>query len=81
MLQPVLWSGPATPPPTASNDTGLTIAPEASGTLPPSAPFLVAGLSISGNTLFDTATLHALVAEAEGQPLTLPQLGGQDRTG
>jgi hemolysin activation/secretion protein len=64
---------PATPPP-ASNDSGLTIAPEASSTLPPSAPFLVTALSISGNTLFDTPTLHALVADAEGQTLTLPQL-------
>jgi hemolysin activation/secretion protein len=65
---------PVTPPPPASNETGLRIEAQNSGTLPPSAPFLVNTLSISGNTLFDTPTLHALVADAEGQTLTLPQL-------
>lgn len=65
---------PATPLPPASNDTGLTIEPAAPGTPPPSAPFPVSSLVISGNTLIDTQTLHALVAEAEGKTLTLPQL-------
>jgi hemolysin activation/secretion protein len=31
-------------------------------------------INIIGNTLFDTATLHALVADAEGKSLTLDQL-------
>jgi hemolysin activation/secretion protein len=65
---------PATPPPPASNDTGLTIERPISGTPPPSAPFPIRALVISGNTLFDTPTLHALVAEAEGRTLTLPEL-------
>ncbi len=65
---------PATPPPPASSDTGLTIEPAASGKPPPSAPFLVKTLLISGNTRFDIPTLHALVAEAEGRSLTLPEL-------
>jgi hemolysin activation/secretion protein len=65
---------PVTPPSPASSETGLTIEPEAAGTLPPSAPFLVNTLSISGNSLFDTPTLHALVSDAEGKTLTLPQL-------
>lgn len=65
---------PITPSPPASNDTGLTIEPATSGKPPPSAPFLVKTLLITGNTLFDTATLHTLVAEAEGRSLTLPEL-------
>jgi hemolysin activation/secretion protein len=65
---------PVTPPSPASSETGLTIEPEAAGTPPPSAPFLVKGLSILGNSLFDTPTLHSLVADAEGKTLTLPQL-------
>ena len=65
---------PSAPPPPASNETGLTIESEGVGTLPPSAPFLVNTLAISGNTLFDTPALHALVAEAEGKTLTLQQL-------
>lgn len=38
------------------------------------APFLVKRLQINGNTLFDNATLLALVADVEGQNLTLAQL-------
>lgn len=34
----------------------------------------VKSIQILGNTLFETATLHALVADAEGQSLTLDQL-------
>lgn len=34
----------------------------------------VKSINIIGNTLFDTATLHALVADAEGKSLTLDQL-------
>ena len=43
--------------------------------LPASDPILVQRIRITRNTLFDTETLHALVAQAEGQSLTLPQLG------
>jgi hemolysin activation/secretion protein len=46
----------------------------AAAKLPPSAPFLVKTIQITGNTRFDTVTLHVLVMDAEGQSLTLTQL-------
>ncbi|OOG41275.1 hemin transporter [Polaromonas sp. A23] len=39
-------------------------------------PVDVKAVKVLGNTLFETAALHALVAEAEGQKLTLDQLDG-----
>ena len=42
--------------------------------MPPSVPFLVQSIQISGNALIDTPTLLALVASAQGQMLTLPEL-------
>jgi len=65
---------PVTPPPSHSSGTGLTIEQEGGGNPPQTAPFLVNSIQIVGNTLFDTPTLHALVADAEGQSLTLLQL-------
>lgn len=65
---------PVTPPPTPSSGTGLTIESEPASNLPQTAPFLVRSIQIIGNARFDTATLHALVADAEGQTLTLRQL-------
>ncbi len=65
---------PVTPPTPSPSGTGLTIERQDGAGLPPSAPFLVKTLQIAGNTLFDTATLHALVADAEGKSLTLFQL-------
>ncbi len=65
---------PVTPPAPASNDPGLRIEAQTGSALPTSAPFLVNTLIISGNTLFDTPTLHALLADTEGQTLTLGQL-------
>ncbi|MBV8633869.1 MAG: ShlB/FhaC/HecB family hemolysin secretion/activation protein [Burkholderiaceae bacterium] len=63
-------------PPTASPaGTGLTIEQNNGATAPPTAPFPVSRIEISGNTKFDSATLHALVADAEGKSLTLAQLG------
>jgi hemolysin activation/secretion protein len=38
------------------------------------APFLVRSIQILGNKKIDTATLHALVADAEGASLTIAQL-------
>jgi hemolysin activation/secretion protein len=53
---------PLLPPAFSTSGTGLTIE-RADGTkLPQSAPFLVKSILITGNTLFDTPTLHALVA-------------------
>ncbi len=68
-IQPVTIPGPS------SLGTGLTMEQRVGGQLPPSAPFLVRSIRILGNTLFDTASLQALVADADGQSLTLQQLG------
>jgi hemolysin activation/secretion protein len=65
---------PVTPPRTPPDGTGLTIEQESSSSLPQTAPFLVRSIQIYGNTRFDTPTLHALLADAEGQTLTLRQL-------
>lgn len=65
---------PVTPPTPSSTETGLTIEREGGAKLPASAPFEVKSIRISGNTLFDAAVLHALVADAEGKSLTLSQL-------
>jgi hemolysin activation/secretion protein len=61
----------ATPSPSG---TGLRIEREGGARLAPGIAFEVNAIRISGNTLFDTATLHALVANAEGKRLTLSQL-------
>jgi len=63
------------PPAPSPSGTGLTIQQNNGTNLPPSAPFSVKLIQIDGNTLFDTATLHALVAGSEGTSLTLAQLG------
>lgn len=55
-------------------DTGMTFKLEGGAELPDSPPFVVTTIQITGNTVYDTPTLRALVAEAEGQTLTLPQL-------
>ena len=65
---------PALPPEPSSGESGLKIEPEASGKLPETPPFEVRSIRITGNTQFDTAQLHALVADSEGQSLTLQQL-------
>jgi len=66
---------PLTPPASSPSGTGMTIERADGAKLPSSAPFLVQRIQITGNTLFDTAALHALVADAQGQSLTLTQLG------
>ncbi len=65
---------PVTPPSASSVGTGVTTAPQGNASLPSSAPLLVQTLRITGNTLFDTATLHALVADGEGTTRTLASL-------
>lgn len=67
-LRPVIPAAPAPP------GAGLTIQQEQAPSAPPSAPFLVKTIRIKGNTLFDIATLHDLVADGEGQTLSLAQL-------
>lgn len=65
---------PVAPPVPSSSGTGLKIEREGAAQWPPSAPFEVKTIQLSGNTLFDTKVLHALVADAEGKTLTLAQL-------
>ena len=66
---------PVEPPAPSSGGTGLSIEEAGGATLPPSAPFLVKSIQLSGNSVFDAATLHALIADAEGKSMTLPELG------
>jgi len=66
---------PMTPPVPSSTAPGLRIEREGGTKLPASAPFEVKSIRISGHALFNTSTLHALVADAEGKNFTLSQLG------
>lgn len=71
MLRQVQPATSAVPP---STGPGLRIERKNEHSLPPGEPFRVRTIRISGNTRFATATLQALVADADGQSLTLPQL-------
>jgi len=66
---------PMAPQPPSSVGTGLTIERAGSAKMPPSAPFLVKTIRITGNENIDSVTLHALVADGEGKSLNLIQLG------
>lgn len=60
-----------------SGGAGLTVNQEKDVQAPPgdaAIPVDVKAVKVLGNTLFETAALHALVADAEGQKLTLDQL-------
>ncbi len=73
ILQQVQPSRPTPAPP--ANGAGLRIEQDQSAApVPPGIAFEVKRLQIAGNTVFDTPTLHALVADAEGRSLTLAQL-------
>jgi hemolysin activation/secretion protein len=65
------------PPATAAPNTnpGLTISPGANAVSTDTTPIPVKRIELTGNAVFDTATLHALVAESEGKTLTFAQLG------
>ena len=65
---------PTKPPEPSSGNTGLQIEQPGGRAVPATQAFLVRKIRITGNTRFDTATLHALVAEGEGKQLTLGQL-------
>src|ERR1700685_2964551 len=67
-IQPVL------PPAPSPNGTGLNIERGSGAATPEGTPFVVKTLLISGNDKIPTATLHALVADAEGKTLTLADL-------
>ncbi len=72
ILQQIQPIKPAAP---SSAGTGLTIERDGGAQSPPSAPFRVNRIEISGNTTYDAATLHALVADVEGKDIGLSQLG------
>jgi hemolysin activation/secretion protein len=65
---------PLAPPAPSQNEPGLQIEQRGGATPPSTTTFLVKAIHISGNTSFDTPTLHRLIAEAEGKVLTLPEL-------
>lgn len=62
------------PPTPLSPKPEISIKPEKDDTLQPGKPFLVKKIQITGNTYFNTATLHSLVADAEGKMLSLSDL-------
>ena len=65
---------PPSPPVPSSTRSGLTVEKPDSSKMPPSSPFLVQSLLITGNALIDTPTLGALVDHAKGKTLTLAEL-------
>ena len=65
---------PSLVPAPSSSQSGLLIEQPAGAALPVTAPFRVTTIRITGNTSFEMAALHALVADAEGQTLTLTEL-------
>ncbi len=65
---------PPAPTPSAPRATGLTLERSSDASGLSSSPFEVKALQISGNTQFDTATLMALVANAQGKTMTLADL-------
>jgi hemolysin activation/secretion protein len=60
--------------PNPSSNTGLTIDEPAAQQLPPSDPFLVRHIEITGNTLVPSAELRSLVQASEGKMLNLSWL-------
>lgn len=67
---------PRLPPAPESDQPQLQIEQQGDTAAPPSAPLSVRSIRITGNRSFDSSTLHALIAGAEGQDLTLPELEG-----
>jgi hemolysin activation/secretion protein len=65
---------PPTPQAPSQDGTGLKVEGQRAADVPDGASFEVSRIAIAGNTLFDTASLHALVADSEGTKLTLSQL-------
>lgn len=72
----LLQTVPAQPPQRAAPGGSPlpAIRPEPQAAMPDTAPFVVRQFRIEGNTVFDSATLQALLASIEGQSLTLPQI-------
>ncbi|HUH55475.1 MAG TPA: ShlB/FhaC/HecB family hemolysin secretion/activation protein [Rhodanobacter sp.] len=70
----ILQQVPPKPPEKPATEPGLVIESPSTVTAEDSTPFAVTHLQIEGNTTFDNATLHALVANGEGHTQTLTQL-------
>lgn len=66
-VQPQVLEQPSTRPDVVIDSPALSSAAD-------SAPFAVTQLLLEGNTVFDSATLHALVADGEGRTMTLAEL-------
>ena len=66
---------PVTPALPVTREPSLVMEQSGKTALPPSQPFWVETLLITGNTQIPAPALRALVAEAEGKTLTLAQLG------
>jgi hypothetical protein len=62
---------PVVPPTPSAIAPGLKIESDNGAALPPSAAFMVKITRISDNTLFDTATLDALMADGKGRIILL----------
>lgn len=65
---------PLLPPAPSRTDTGLSIEQQGRTPLPAGESFLVSSIELSGNKIFSTVILHALVADSEGTRVTLMQL-------
>ena len=71
---------PSVPESAPNAQPGLTIQPQAAPAASDTTPLSITRITISGNTSFDTGTLHALVAKGEGHTLTLAQLNALAQT-
>lgn len=67
-------ANPKKAPAPSGTNTGLTTGKPKAGVPASKVSFEVKAIRITGNTLFSTAELHALVASDEGKRLTLKQL-------
>jgi hemolysin activation/secretion protein len=72
LLQTVPTQPPQRTAPAASSLPALSAEPPAA--MPETTPFLVRQLNVEGNTVFDSATLQALLAPLQDKRLTLPQI-------
>jgi len=77
ILQQVQPAGPQSAP---NAQPGLIISPQAAPRSAETTPISVTHITISGNTSFDTGTLHALVVKGEGKALTLAELNALAQT-
>jgi hemolysin activation/secretion protein len=70
----ILQQVPPKPAEKLAAEPGLVIESPDNHATEDSIPFAVTHLQVEGNTTFDSATLHALVADGEGKTQTLTQL-------